>query len=96
MQSALGLSQEQQDKVFQALYAQTEQQLSGAANGSSPKAYDPTTMMTQKLEAMKGVLTEEQFTRYKAMQEQQMKLIQAFLPQGGGDVRVTPQVIVQP
>ena len=96
MQSALGLSQEQQDKVFQALYAQTEQQLSGAANGSGAKAYDPTTMMTQKLEAMKGVLTEEQFTRYKAMQEQQLKLIQALLPQGGGDVMVTPQVIVKP
>lgn len=95
MQSALGLSQEQQDKVFQALYAQTEQQLSGAANGSNAKSYDPATIITQKLEALKGVLTEEQFTRYKAMQEQQMKLIQAFMPKDGGDV-VVPQVIVKP
>jgi hypothetical protein len=65
------------------------------AEGIDPKTYDPNTMMAQKLEAMKGVLTEEQFTRYKAMQEQQMKLIKAFMPQAGGDA-VVPPVIVKP
>ena len=95
MQGALGLSQEQQDKVFQALYAQTEHQLTPPAEGTEGKAYDPSTMLAQKLEAMKGVLTEEQFTRYKAMQEQQLKLIQAFMPKDGSDVPVTP-VIVKP
>ena len=95
MQGALGLSQEQQDKVFQAIYNQTEQQLAGAAGGADAKAFNPQTMMDQKLAALKGVLTDEQFTRYKAMQEQQLKLIQAFMPKDGGDT-VVPTVIVKP
>jgi hypothetical protein len=95
MQGALGLSQEQQDKVFQALYAQTEHQLAGATGGADPKAFNPQTMMDQKLAALKGVLTDEQFARYKAMQEQQLKLIQAFMPKDGGTT-VVPSVIVKP
>ncbi len=95
MQGALGLSQEQQDKVFQALYAQSEHQMAGMTDGTGAKGFDPQAMLDQKLEAMKGVLTDDQFTRYKAMQDQQLKLIQAFLPKDGSDA-VVPTVIVKP
>ncbi len=95
MQGALGLSQEQQDKVFQVLYAQSQQQLAGMSAGADAKAFSPQAMMDQKLEALKGVITEEQFTRYKAMQDQQMKLIQAFMVKEGGDA-VAPPATVKP
>ena len=53
--------------------------------------------MQQKLEALKGVLTDEQMENYRKFQEQQMKLIQTFLPKDGksGDVAI-PQIQVLP
>jgi hypothetical protein len=94
MQGALGLSQDQQDAVFQALYAETEKQFTPPAAGEVP---DFRGALDRKLEALKPVLSAEQLQRYQAMQEQQLKLIESMLPKDGkpGDV-VLPNVQVLP
>jgi hypothetical protein len=94
MQGALGLSQDQQDAVFQALYAETERQFTPGAPGQVP---DFRGALDRKLAALKPVLSAEQLQRYQAMQEQQLKLIESMLPKDGkpGDV-VLPNVQVLP
>lgn len=82
MQNTLGLDQAQQDKVFTALYEQAQSQMGSTGQDSAPAA-NLEGMMQRKIEAMKGVLTDEQFERYRKFQEQQMKMIQAFLPKDG-------------
>lgn len=98
MQGALGLSQEQQDAVYKALYTATEAQFGGM--GADPKqAMDFRGNLDRKLTALKGVLTEEQFKAYEDMQQQQLKLIEAMLPKNGqpGDAVVPNiQVITKP
>ena len=98
MQQTLGLDQAQQDKVFAALCEQSKTQLAGAQNGTitdtsgNPmKTIDD--MFQHKLDALKGVLTDDQFASYKKFQEQQLKMIRSFLPKDGksGDVTV-PQI----
>lgn len=92
MQGALGLNQEQQDTVYKALFEATQEQFSGL--GSDPKrAMDFRGNLDRKLNALKGVLTEEQFKSYEEMQQQQLKLIESMLPKGAksGDA-VIPQV----
>ena len=81
MQSAFGLSQEQQYKLVRSLYTEAGPQDSVA------KAFDPRKMMAQKLEALRGVLTDEEFAGYKEMQAQQMEMIRAFLPKNGDGAR---------
>ena len=102
MQQSLNLDQAQQDKVFAVLFEQSRSQLAGAQPGASPdaaanplKSLDD--VMQHKLEALKGVLTDEQMESYRKVQEQQMKLIQSFLPKEGkpGDVAV-PQIQILP
>ncbi len=81
MQGALGLTQEQQDSVFKAIYAATEEQFGGL--GADPKkAMDFRGNLDRKLAALKGVLTDEQFKAYEDMQQQQLKLIESMLPKG--------------
>jgi hypothetical protein len=98
MQGALGLSQDQQDSVYKALYTATEAQFGGL--GADPKqAMDFRGNLDRKLAALKGVLTEEQFKAYEDMQQQQLKLIESMLPKNGqpGDVAVPNfQVLPRP
>jgi hypothetical protein len=96
MQGALGLTQEQQDSVFKALYAATEEQF-GGLTADPAKVMDFRGNLDRKLNALKGVLTDEQFKAYEDMQQQQLKLIEAMLPQGGntGDA-VLPKVQLLP
>lgn len=88
MQNTLGLTQEQQDKVFGVLYQQTLDTTSGNANPVSDafSGGDPNSIaefqkaIDKKVEGLKGILTPEQLKTYRETQEQQMKLIQAFMP----------------
>ncbi len=85
LQGSLGLSQEQQDKVFGVLYQQTLDTTSGAtANPVAAATADPTAAMQQaldkKIEALTPILTPDQLKSYRDLQEQQLKLIQAFIP----------------
>jgi hypothetical protein len=79
MQSQLQLDEAQQDKVFAVIAEQTQLQLD--AKESDPMAaLDFRGQAAKKAEAMKEVLTPEQFERYQKFQEQQLKLIEAFMP----------------
>ena len=101
-----GIDQAQQDKIFEVLYSQTERTLTGpapAADGTTAdgaaKPVDMRSLSEQKLAALKGVLTEEQFGRYKEMQEQQIKMFEAFMPKdskAGDTVVPNIQVITAP
>jgi hypothetical protein len=86
MQSTLGLTPEQQDRVFEALYDLTADQLSG----KTPKppgldqVADPAAafdlVIDQKVAALAGVLTPAQLEQYREMQRKQMDLIKGMLP----------------
>ena len=85
LQGSLGLSQEQQDKVFGVLYQQTLDTTSGAtANPAAAATTDPTTALQnaldKKIEALTPILTPDQLKSYRVLQEQQLKLLQAFMP----------------
>jgi hypothetical protein len=98
MQGALGLSQEQQDSVYKALFSATEEQL-GGFGGDPKKAMDFSGNLDRKLASLKSVLTEEQLKSYEEMQRQQLKLIESMLPKSGapGDVAVPNiQVLKRP
>ena len=86
MQSSLGLDQAQQDKVFAVLYDQAHAQMGGEQANANPfKGLEE--MNQRKIDAMKGVLTEEQFERYQKFQKQQQEMIRAFMPKDGdGDM----------
>ncbi len=83
MQGALGLSQEQQDKVFNALYDYTVDQLSGKNPSVPPKELGPTELIEwqfeQKAKALETVLTPEQLESYRKLQESQARLIKGML-----------------
>ncbi len=101
-----GIDQAQQDKIFEVLYNQAEGTLTGqapVADGTTPekaaKPVDMRSLSEQKLAALKGVLTEEQLGRYKEMQEQQIKMFEAFMPKdskAGDTVVPNIQVITAP
>ena len=86
MQGALGLSQEQQDQVFNALYDHTVNQLTG--NAATPPATGPAAgpaealegVVEAKVKALSGVLTPEQLATYRELQRKQMDLIKGMLP----------------
>lgn len=84
MQGALGLSQDQQDRVFNALYDFTLDTLNGKIADSIPKDGDPAAAVSRHLErkvrALEGVLTPEQMESYRKLQESQAKMIQDMLP----------------
>jgi hypothetical protein len=84
MQGALGLSQEQQDRAFNALYDFTLDTLNGKIEDGIPKDGDPAAALTQhfdrKVRALEGVLTPEQMESYRKLQESQVKMIQDMLP----------------
>ena len=77
LQSSLNLNDEQQDKVFAILVEHTGQQF------VSPSENEPATgHAARKTEALRSVLTPEQFERYQKHQEQQRKLIESLMPKG--------------
>lgn len=85
MQSSLGLDQAQQDKVFAVLYEQAHAQMGGEQANANPfKGLEE--MNQRKIDAMKGVLTEDQFERYQKFQKQQQDMIRAFMPKDGDGV----------
>ncbi len=96
MQGALGLSESQQDAVYQALYSATEQQLGGGAGGPV-QAMDFRGNLERKLASLRGVLSPEQLKSYEELQLQQLKLIEAMLPKNGGPGNaIVPNVQVLP
>ena len=96
MQNTLGLSTEQQDKVYEVLYDQYAKQLSGAAAGGQTGSTnaDPLaavqTQLDQKLKALESVLTPTQLESYRQFQQAQVKMIQGFLPSGKKDSANAP------
>lgn len=94
MQSSLQLNEEQQDKVFTVL-AEQAQTLFDPKGSNFGSGFDVLRdQAAKKAEALRGVLTPDQFERYQKFQEQQMRMIEAFMPKEvtNGDVRVTPVV----
>ena len=101
LQNSLGLSQEQQDKVFGVLYQLSLDSGNPTAAGvAAASAADPAAAMQQafekKLEALTPVLTADQLKSYRDLQEQQMKLIQAFMPKVSQPDPPTAVVVPKP
>lgn len=85
MQNVLGLSQEQQDRVFSALYEHTQKQLDGQAADPALPGSDPTAMMERqiaaKVKSLEGILTPAQLQSYRQLQESQLKLMKSMVPE---------------
>ena len=88
MQQSLGLSLEQQDKLYAVLYEQARGMLSPDLAAQQPaEAFAGVRgMIERKLAAVEqaGVLSAEQMQQFREMQEQQMRMIEAFVPKAGG------------
>ena len=84
LHNALGLTQEQQDKVYTALYQQTVDQLSGKIATPTPPTADFAALMQwqldQKAKALEGVLSPEQLQTYRQFQAQQAKAVASMMP----------------
>lgn len=75
VQGLVGLSREQQDKAFSALWEYGQQKL--IYDESKNQSYDSWEDLTRlKLNALKGVLTEEQMAIYQKHEEQMLELTQ--------------------
>jgi hypothetical protein len=79
LQSTLQLDETQQDKVFAVLAEQAQTQLAGNMTNAGA-ALDFRGQFQHKADALSAVLTADQLTRYKKFQEQQISLIEAFMP----------------
>ena len=95
LQGSLGLTQEQQDNVFSALYQQSVDPVSGlVATSMEATISDPAAALQQafdrKVEALRPILTSEQLKTYRDLQEKQIQMIQAFFPKGAAPVPPTP------
>jgi hypothetical protein len=76
LQSTLQLSEDQQDKVFTLLAEQAQAQfLDAPTNGAN---LDLPGMFQRKADALRGVLTADQFERYQKFQQQQLDMMQAI------------------
>jgi len=91
IQSSLQLTEEQQDKVFAVLVERAQKQFDpeNAVGGADYRA-----QTEAKTEALRGVLSAEQFERYQKHQEQQLKLIESFMPKSGTNrnIQITPVI----
>ncbi|HTI70616.1 MAG TPA: hypothetical protein VMF06_11660 [Candidatus Limnocylindria bacterium] len=85
VQSTLGLTQEQQDKLYSVFYDSAFSTLGGNSGGegqaSSP--LDLRGRMEKEVAAMKGILTPEQIDQYRALQEQQINMVESIMKKGG-------------
>jgi len=76
MQSTLGLSSEQEDRVFAALYEVSYKQLTGSAKPTSTDQAEAWQwMLDQKAQALEPVLTATQMESYRQEQATQAKLV---------------------
>jgi hypothetical protein len=84
MQGSLGLSQEQQDQVFKALYEHTLSQFSGNMMQNMPKTGDAAALvqwqLDQKVKALESALTPGQLDKYREIQASQAKMIMGLMP----------------
>lgn len=96
MQSSLQLTQEQQDQVYAVLAEQAQLQMSGGNTGTGSDAMDFRKQAEKKAEALSKVLTPEQLERYKQQQEQQIKMIETFLPKSGTNANADVHLQVVP
>jgi hypothetical protein len=90
LEGALQLDPGQQDKVYAVLAEQAQAQFGGQGGGM-----DLTQMNERKADALKAVLTPEQFAQYRKFQEQQQKMIEAFLPKSGSNATLRSSVIIR-
>jgi RNA polymerase sigma factor (sigma-70 family) len=85
MQSAVGLTQAQQDQVFPILYDQNLKQLTNGVAGLGPKDANVTAQMEHQLDlnvkALEGVLTSAQLDGYRQYKSNQFNMIKGMLPQ---------------
>ena len=91
LQTSLHLDEAQQDKVFAVLAEQAKSQFDGREQNPAA-AMDFRAQAGRKTEALRAVLSAEQFERYQKFQEQQLKMMEAFLPKSGSGP--TPDVKV--
>jgi len=86
MQNVLGLTQEQQDKVFPILYEQTTKQIKNEVGAQASK--DPAealqARLDSKMKALEGVLTPAQLDGYRQQQEMQIKFVKSIMNQEPG------------
>ena len=85
IQGALGLNQDQQDKLYNVFYQSADTQLGGGTpnpDGTTPDPLDFHAKLDKELAAMKDILTPEQLTQYKTMQEQQIALMESMMKKG--------------
>ena len=85
LQGVLGLSPEQQDQAFSALYDLTLRQLRGETTGtpSSDPVENMRGVLEQKVQALESVLTPEQVQSYRQFQETQLRFMKSVMPQSG-------------
>lgn len=88
MQDTLGLSEEQQDTVFTALYDHTVARMNGEFNDTRPETGDKLAnelwVMEERVKALEPVLTPEQLEQYRRIQEDLAKLTTSlFQPKDG-------------
>jgi hypothetical protein len=83
MQSMLQLSPQQQDQVFKILYDQATQQFAQSEGGTKVAAdwqQELDKQFEAKKEALRSVLTPEQFASYEKFINSQRNMIKAFMP----------------
>lgn len=87
LQMAVSLSEEQKDKAFQA-FSQEAQRMTDPRSYQAGGTMDPSALIDQQMqhkkEALRGILTPEQFSIYEkqlaAQQEMAKKILQNFKP----------------
>jgi RNA polymerase sigma factor (sigma-70 family) len=77
LQSTLGLSSDQEDRAFAALYQMSVDQLTGRAKPTSANQAEAMQwMLDQKAKTLEPILTSEQMQKYQQQQAIQSKLVQ--------------------
>lgn len=84
MQAALGLTNDQQDKVFDAIYQHTLTLMNGQQENNSSQPGNAASalqrIVNQKVQALESILNPEQLEQYRKIQENQFKLVLDLMP----------------
>ena len=85
MQGTLGLTQEQEDQMYAALYQLSVDQLSfkDVAPAGGDKNSTAQWMTERKVKALENILTAEQLENYRQYTEKQTKAALSLIPMGG-------------
>lgn len=78
IQQMIQLGPEQQDQVYDVLYAQTEEQLR-ATDGAMHVSADWEEQLNAKIRAIRAVLTPDQFATYEKFMESQREMFKAMM-----------------